>query len=140
MKKFIIEVNEKQLHLINQAVEMRGRLICGQLCLGDLQDMCCEAYEKSGLGKWSDIRDEAEKDMLMLQKKYWNLQHYGASYGLGYDKTADILFDMHEVIDHAIYLSMPKEKQEQMKCTRMAYRPMAFGEEELIKVKEIKEY
>ena len=139
MKRFTIEVNEKQLRLMNRAVELWSRLICGQLYLGDLQDLCCEAYEKSGQGKWGDIRDIAEQDMLMLQRRYWNLQHYGASYGLGYDKTADTLFDMHKVLDHAIYLSMPKEKQQEMKWTVMADKPMAFGDEPLIKVQEIQE-
>ena len=135
-KKFTIELNEKQLVLIDRASEIYCRFICGQLWLGPVQDIFVEAWEKSHPGsKFSEIRDELEEDMKMLQRKYFNLSP-NASYGLGYDKYADTLWDIHKVCEHARYLAKPKEEQEALRWTVMADKPMAFGTEPLMNVME----
>lgn len=57
------------------------------------------------------------------------------SNGIGYDDWADNLWDMHQVMRHARYLAMPKDKQETMRGTVMAYEAMRVGSEPLIEVK-----
>ena len=124
--------------MIEQATELQTRMICGQMWLGMVQDIFAEAWCKTHPGgKFSEIRDELEEDMKMLQRKYFNLSP-NASYGLGYDKYADTLWDIHKCCEHARFVAMPKERQEALRWCVMADTPMAFGEEELIKVKEIK--
>ncbi len=137
MKKFTIELNEKQLAMIEQATELQSRMICGQMWLGPIQDLFAEAYERAHPGcKYLEIRDELEADMKMLQQKYFNLSP-GASYGLGYNDYADNLWDIHKCCEHARYLAMPKKKREEMRWTVLADPPMAFGNQELIKIKQI---
>ena len=138
MKKFTIELNEKQLLLIEKATDFHSRTLCGQLYLGYLEDILMQAWQKNHpTMKWTDIRDECDKDMIMLQKKYFELSR-SSYYGIGHDDTADDLWDIHKCCEHARYLAMSKEDQEKLRWTVMADEPVAFGKEGLIKIEEIK--
>lgn len=138
-KKFTIELNEKQLVLIDRACELYSRFICGQLWLGPVQDVFFEAHHKTHPGeKFGACRDELEADMKMLMKKYWGLSA-NSHFGLGFDDRADTLWDIHKSCEHARYLAKPKDEQEALRWTVLADKPMAFGTEPLMKVTENKE-
>lgn len=65
---------------------------------------------------------------------YWKLAG-GRYYGVGYDKNADALFDMHQCMRHARYRNMPEKEQKSLRWTTLADKPMQFGELPLIEVK-----
>lgn len=136
IRKFTIELNEKQLHMIEAATELECRIRMGQMWLGPVQDVFSEAYEKSHPGKkWLDIQEELEQDMKMLQQKYFALSP-NASYGLGHDDYSDTLWDIHKCCEHARYLAMSEEDREKLRWTVLADPPMQFGTEPLMTVKE----
>ena len=80
------------------------------------------------------MRSKLEERLKEFEFDYWGLS--GGRYnGIGYDGWADNLWDMYQVMRHARYLAMPKDKQETMRGTVMAYEAMRIGSEPLIKVK-----
>lgn len=139
MKKFTIEVTERQLHLLDYACELLARLKCGQLWLGIIQDEFIEAYSKTHPGeRLQDVREELEEDMKELQRKYWALSP-GASYGVSWDKEADNFWDMHKCMEHARYLSYDEKKRNELKFSVMAHEPISFGDQPLLKIAEVKQ-
>lgn len=144
-KKVTITCTEKQLALLDMVCDRYSRLICGQLGYS-LQDICEDAWEKYrekqgytniiGSPEWYEMRAKLEERLKDFKRDYWKLS--GAIYyGVGYDKKADALFDMHQCMRYARYLNMPKDKQEHLRMTVMADAPMRFGELPLIDVKYV---
>lgn len=139
-KKYLIEVNENQLYLLESACELVARLRFGQLSIGGLQDILEEAWcktnkEKIGSDAWYDMREKLEKKLNDLKWDIWKFSP-GQSGGVHSDDKADIYFDMYTVLRHARYLSFDEKDKELMRYTVMADKPMAFGDEPLIKVTE----
>lgn len=146
-KKVTITCTERQLELLEMVCDRYSRLICGQL-ENSLQEVCEAAWERNhktsehthaiGSEDWYTMRHNLEAILRGIKDQYWGLT--GGSYnGVGYDKAADALFDMHQCMRHARYLNMPKERQESLRITVMADAPMRFGELPLIDVKYVKE-
>jgi len=139
-KKYLIEVTEKQLMVLNQTCNSYMRLICGQSM--DLVDLMENAWEKRCKratgnamdehweGGWSNARAEAEAYAQNIRSRFWDCAP-NTQNGLRYDDTADILYDLHQVFRNRIYKDMPKEEREQAKWTVMADPPMQFGSEPL---------
>jgi len=108
-----LELTERQAKLLSYACDRLSRIICGQDWT--YQEFMEEAWEKrckkaTGTsmdkewdGGWSNMRAEAEDLCNQIKKKYWGLER-NAMYGIHYDDTADILFAMHTVIRHQIWL------------------------------------
>lgn len=142
-KKYVIEVTEKQLIVLNQTCNSYMRLICGQSM--DLVDLMENAWEKRCKratgnamdehweGGWSNARAEAEAYAQNIRSRFWNCAP-NTQNGLRYDDTADILYDLHQVFRNRLYKDMPKEEREQAKWTVMADPPMQFGSEPLAEV------
>jgi len=143
-KTFTIELNEKQLVMIDQALDLVARFRMGQLYIGPVQNLIEEMWlkmhpdERIGSPAWHDMRDNLEFTLKSLQWGIWKFPP-GQSLGVGHDNLADCLFDMHKSMEHARFLSLPKEIQEQNNWSVMADQPMAFGDQPLIVVKEKKE-
>lgn len=142
-RKVTITCTEKQLTMLEMVCDRYSRLIEGQL-ENSLQDVCEEAWcrrnktkeHPHGIGspEWYEMRHNLEAGLKEMKKEYWGLS--GGSYnGIGYDDWADNLWDMHQVMRHARYLAMPKDKQELLRGTVMAYEAMRVGSEPLIEVK-----
>ena len=108
-----LELTERQAKLLSYACDRLSRIICGQDWT--YQEFMEEAWEKrckevTGIsmdkewdGGWSAMRDEAEAWCKVIKKRFWGLES-NALYGIHYDDTADILFALHTVIRHQIWL------------------------------------
>ena len=142
-KQFTITLSERQLRLLAYACRVTDRLIIGQLNFS-LQECCEAAFEKlhkdDGKGKiggyeWKFMRFEVEEAIQRLRKLCWGVV-YGENHGLGYDNTADILFDMQKVMEHALWLEEDPEKRSNW--TNDAFEhTFPFGSEKNIKVNKI---
>lgn len=142
-KQYTITLNERQLRLLAYACRVTDRLIIGQLNFS-LQECCESAFEKLYKGKeagkigsdeWYAMRFEVEEAIQRLRKLCWGVE-YGENYGLGYDNTADILFDMQKVIEHALWLE--KDPQKRSNWTNDAFEHTnPIGDERNIKVKKV---
>lgn len=143
MAKYKIEVNEKQLRALSMVCDRYSRLICGQLDFS-VQECCEEAWERRnktpehphGIGSqgWYDMRREVERHLDELKLLCWDCDRI-ASYGVGYNEYADMLYDMHQVIRHQLWLDNPDRSD----ITVDASSAMASGKEELIKVERLEE-
>ena len=139
MKKYTIEVTKEQLEGIAYACQITDRLILGQLSI-PLQDACLDAVEKRYAGnhpswmskKIRETSDIVSKHIQELQELCWGLKK-GEYNGVGYDKYADMLFDIQKVIEHSLWLEMPDDKKNN--STNNAFPPKQYGEEPLITIK-----
>ena len=142
-KQFTITLSERQLRLLAYACRVTDRLIIGQLNFS-LQECCESAFEKLhkddkakkiGSDDWYVMRFVVEKAIQTLRKLCWGVE-YGEDYGLGYDSTADILFDMQKVMEHALWLE--KDPQKRSNWTNDAFEHTSpIGGEKNIKVNKI---
>lgn len=142
-KQFTITLNERQLRLLAYACRVTDRLIIGQLDFS-LQECCESAFEKlhknDGKGKiggdeWKFMRFEVEEAIRRLRKLCWGVE-YGEDHGIYYDETADTLFDMQKVIEHALWLEQDPKKRSNI--TNDAFEHTSpIGDEKNIKVKKI---
>lgn len=145
MKKYIIELTEKQARLLSWACDTLPRLIEGQdwsfqqLMEGAWEKRCKEATGKSmddeWDGGWHAMREEAERICKEIKREFWGLPA-NAMFGIHYDDTADILWDIYQVIRHQIWKDNPNPNKSRM--TVDASPASQIGSEPLatIKVKE----
>lgn len=122
MKKYQIEVTERQLQLLSYACEKADRQIIGQLDISlenDLMDAWEREYKKDNNIKgyfkklpeeWYYVQNEVQRHIDELRKLCWH-QDRCTMYGIHYDETADTLFDMHCVFRHALWESRPEEEK-----------------------------
>ena len=142
-KQFTITLNERQLRILAYACRMTNRLILGQLGCS-LQECCEDAFEKihkdDGLGKfggqsWNMMESLVDLSIQTLRKVCWGVE-YGENHGIGYDETADVLFDMQKVIEHALWLE--KDPQKRSNWTNDAFaHTNPVGNEKNIKVQKL---
>ena len=139
MKKYTIEVTKEQLEGIAYACEMADRLIIGQLEL-PLAEVCLDAWYKLCAGnhstwtkeKFRETSDIVRKHAKELQESCWGLKK-GEYNGVGYDKYADMLFDIQKVIEHYLWSEKPDDKKNP--DTNDAFPPKQCGKEPLITIK-----
>lgn len=142
-KQFSITLNERQLQLLAYACRVTDRLIIGQLNFS-LQECCESAFEKLYKGKeagkigsdeWYAMRFEVERAIRRLRKLCWGVE-YGEDNGIYYDETADTLFDMQKVMEHALWLE--EDPQKRSNWTNDAFEHTSpIGEEKNIKVNKL---
>lgn len=140
-----LELTERQARLLSYACDQFSRLICGQdMAFQDLMEAawekrCKEAVGGHGMDKewdggWYNMRHDAEEICRNIKKRFWGLDRQSL-YGVHYDETADILFDIHCVIRHQLWLDRPDEDKSTM--TVDAFEAMQFGKEPLVKMEKI---
>lgn len=142
LKAFDITLSERQLRLLAYACRVTDRLIIGQLDYS-LQECCEAAFEKlhkdDGLGKigsqpWNIMRSLVDLSIQTLRRVCWGVE-YGENHGIGFNETADILFDMQKVMEHALWLE--KDPEERSNITNDAFEHTnQIGSERNIKVKK----
>lgn len=140
-KKYILEMNERQARLLSWALDTLPRLIEGQD--HSFQDLLEQAWEKrckEATGKmmddefeggWYKMREDAETFCKEIKRRFWDLAP-NADYGIHYDDTADILWDMHQCLRFELWKNRPEPKSH---ITVDAFPAHQFGEEPLIIVK-----
>lgn len=141
-RKVTITCTEEQLALLETVCDRYSRIMCGQL-RPSFQDICEEAWERDhktaefpfGISspEWFEMRSELESRLKDIEWSNWGLSG-GRYYGVGYNETADNIWDMYQVMRHARYLNMSPEGKESMRFTVMADEPMRYGEMPLISV------
>ena len=130
-----IECTEKQLQLIQEAVEFTSRFDCGQLGFTYMPKAATREYWKArgeDLVNWLEKRDLMEFHYQAIKRIWWDLDS-NANWGVGYDDDADSLFDMYQVIRHEIWKSKRKEGDD-LHYSNYEYPASKFGKEDLIKV------
>lgn len=139
-----ITLTKRQVQLLSYVCDQFSRLICGQdwsfqeLMMNAWERRCKEAtgkmMDKQWEGGWNHMRAEAEGICDYIKKRFWGLES-NALYGIHYDTTADILWDIHQVLRHQLWLDRPDEDKSTI--TVDASEAMRIGEEQLITIKRI---
>jgi len=108
-----LQLTKRQAELLSYACDQFMRLIVGQDW--SFQELFEEAWQKRAKeatgnsmdkewdGGWWNMRHEAEELCKQIKKRFWGLD-WNAMNGIYYNETADILFDLHRVIRHALWL------------------------------------
>lgn len=145
-RKYKIELTEHQLRILSFVCDQYSRLICGQgweyqqlfeaAWERRAKEATGNAMDKEFEGGWYAMREQAERIVNQIKTLFWNMEP-NAFYGIHYDKTADLLFEMHQVIRHQLWLDKPENKRS--RWTVDASEAMALTDEPLIKVEQIKE-
>ena len=87
--------------------------------------------DKEWDGGWSNMRQDAEAICKQVKKRFWGLGS-NAMYGIHYDDTADILFDIHQCIRHQLWIDGGRKG-----IGVDSDEPMRFGSEPLAKIERI---
>ena len=77
------------------------------------------------------MREDAEDLCKEIKRRFWNLP-YNAENGLHYDDSADVLWDIQQVIRHELWKNNPEPKGN---YTVDASPAMQFGSEPLVKIR-----
>lgn len=139
-KKYLLELTERQARLLSYVCDQFPRLIQGQgMAYQELFEAAWEKRCKEAVGKgmddkweggWHNMRHDAEDICTLIKRRFWNCG-YGAQYGIYYDETADIIWDIHRVIRHQLWQENPDRSQ----WTVDAENPTsAIGNEPLAKI------
>ena len=139
-QRYTIEVSKHQLQMLSMMCDRMARLICGQLG-NSVQEFVEEAWEKrhkteecpSGMAEgWGDMRAEVEMLLDLLKRIGWGLES-NAYYGIKYDDTADLFWEMHEVMRHQLWIDNPNR----LEWSVDGDKPMKLTDEPMIKVSKI---
>lgn len=140
-KKYIIEMNERQARLLSWVCDTFPRLIEGQgHAYQDLFESAWEKRCKKATGKmmddefeggWHKMREDAETFCKEIKRRFWDLAP-NSDWGVHYDDTADILWDMHQAIRYQLWKDNPDPNKSTI--TVDAFPAHQFGDEPLIKV------
>lgn len=137
--KYNLRITERQAKVLSYACDRLSRIIEGQdwtyqeFMEAAWEKRCKKAVGGNGMDKewdggWHNMRHEAEEICMMIKKRFWGLER-NAMNGIYYDDTADILFDLHCVIRHQLWLDRPTDEKSSM--TVDAYEAMRVGSEPL---------
>lgn len=139
-KKYIIEVNEKQARLLSWALDTFPRLIGGQdysyqNLFESAWERRCEKATGSMMddkfeGGWQKMREDAEMFCKEIKRRFWNLAP-NTDYGIHYDESADILWDIYQALRYEIWKNRSEPKSH---ITVDAFPATQFGSEPLAKV------
>jgi len=145
-KEYQITLNERQLKALSYACNEFSRLICGQnWSYQSLMEQAWEKRCKEATGKimddefeggWGEMRNDAEVLAKQIKQRFWGLSS-NSLYGIKYDDTADILFDIHQVLRHQLWLDRPED--ERSTITVDAYPATQFGNAGLIKITKVEQ-
>lgn len=139
-KKYVLELNQKQAELLSWALDTFPRLIEGQdHAYQDLFESAWERRCKEATGKmiddefeggWQKMREDAETFCKEIKRRFWDLAP-NANYGIHYDESADILWDIYQTLRYEIWKNRPEPKSH---FAVDAYMAIQFGKEPLAKV------
>ena len=143
-KTYNLKLTKRQVKILSYACDRLSRIICGQDWT--MQEFLEQAWEKrckeavggSGMDKewqggWQNMRYDAEAVCKHIKERFWGLES-NAMYGIHYDDTADILFSLHQVLRHQLWLDGDRKFH-----GVDSDRPMQIGTEPLAEIEKIKE-
>ena len=142
---YSLELTKRQAELLSYACDQFSRLIIGQdwsyreLFEAAWEKRCKEAtgnfMDKEWDGGWQNMREEAEAFSQNIKKRFWGLDRQ-TMYGIHYDDVADILFSLHQVLRHQLWLDRPEDKKSHI--TVDSDEAMQIGSEPLAIIERIK--
>lgn len=112
--EYTLKLTRRQVKMLNYACDRLSRIICGQdwtyreFMEAAWNKRCKEAVGGHGMDKewdggWYKMREDAESLSKSIKKRFWGMES-NAMYGIHYDETADILFDLHRVLRYQLWL------------------------------------
>lgn len=118
-KQYTIKLSKRQLQLLSYACDRMSRLIEGQdwtyqeLMEQAWEKRCKEAVGGHGMdndwdGGWHNMRQDAEDICKKIKKRFWGCES-NQMYGIKYDSVSDILYDMHQVMRHKLWLDSDRQ-------------------------------
>ena len=144
--KYVLELTERQARLLSWACDNFTRIIAGQDFI--YQEFMERAWDKRCKeatghimddkwdGGWYEMRRYAESVCKEIKEKFWGLSGQ-ANFGLNYDEDGDIIWDIHQVIRHQLWLDNDDENKS--KWTVDASPASQTGESPLAKIKKIED-
>lgn len=143
---YTLKLTERQVHLLSWACDRLARIICGQddtyqeFMESAWEKRCKEAVGGHGMDKewdggWCKMREDVERLSKEIKKRFWGLES-NAMYGIHYDAFADMLFDLHCVLRHQLWLDRHDEFKPH--DTVDAFPAMRVGDEPLAVIERIK--
>lgn len=139
---YTLEITETQAKYLSFCCDRYSRLICGQdmefrELMEDAWEKRCKEATGNGMdeewdGGWHNMRHDAEEICKKIKKRFWGCE-WNSHYGVYYDDVADILFDIHQVIRHQLWLDRPDDKKSNI--TVDSDKAMQFGSEPLAIIK-----
>lgn len=141
-----LKLTKRQVELLSYACDRFSRLIIGQdwtyqeLFEQAWEKRCKEAVGGHGMDKewdggWQNMREDAEAFSRNIKKRFWGLE-WRCMNGIHYDDTADILFSLHQVLRHQLWLDKPEDKKSYI--TVDSDEAMQIGSEPLAIIERIK--
>lgn len=131
-------MNERQARLLSMVCDLYLRLMEGQdFVFQKLFEAAWEKRCKKATGKsiddefeggWQKMREDAETFCKEIKKRFWDLAP-NSNYGIHYDDTSDIIWDMYQCIRHELWLNGDRKYH-----TVDSSPALQFGKEPLIKV------
>lgn len=144
---YTIQLTKKQMQILSHYTDAMSRLITGQdFIYRQLFESAWEKRCKEETGNWMDkeweggwyrMREDAEALCKQIKKRFWGLES-NSLYGVNYNDDADILFDMHQVIRHQLWLDNPDT--DKLSYTVDAFEAMKYGSEPLITTKKVRPF
>ena len=143
---YTLHLTKRQVELLSYACDRFSRLIIGQdwtyqeLFEQAWEKRCKEAVGGHGMDKewdggWQNMREEAEAFSQNIKKRFWGLD-WRSMNGIHYDDTADILFSLHQVLRHQLWLDRPEDKKSHI--TVDSDEAMPLGSEPLAIIERVK--
>lgn len=133
-----LRITKRQAEILSYACDRLSRIIEGQdwtyqEFMEDAWEKRCKkatgnSMDKEWDGGWYKMRHEAEEISMKIKKRFWGLES-NTMYGINYDDTSDILYDLHCVIRHQLWLDRPNNKKSTI--TVDADEPMRVSSEPL---------
>ena len=104
--RYALSLTRKQLQLLSVACERMSRNLCGQLDMGVFYELERAINRHHEGEERMDLLSEVRQTLDVLRTRCWNLDSR-QFYGIHYDKDSDILFDIHQVLRHQLWLEDP---------------------------------
>ena len=131
--EYTVTMTPKQLRVLSDACDNHSRVISGQLEIGVMEyvdDAIAKEYPNADITTRIDIRSQTRMKLNEAKALAWNCG-VNTCHGIHYDERADILFDMHQVMRHFLWLQRTEPKP---KFTNDAFEATQFGNEPLIRI------
>lgn len=99
-KEYVLTLDKEQAGVLSRACEFYLRVFLGQF-----NEIAFELllFQDDDINKWSYRREKAEEALLNARSYiYPELHGTGHSYGVGKFRCADIAYNIHQVLRHAL--------------------------------------
>lgn len=106
-----VAISSEELQLLSYICNTIMRFYCGQtFTMVDTLMNCWMRFHNDNTEEYYRVREEVKYDVELLHMLCWN-QNVSENYGIHYNETVDILFDMHQVFRHALWKDLPEDKR-----------------------------